>query len=172
MEYANVMQKPRVAKVILNIGVGESGEKLTKAEKLLEKITGKKPVRTTSTHKIPAWGIRNNEPIGVKVTLRGQDAEKAVKRILYAKDNILGKNNFGKDGNLSLGIHEYIDIEGLKYDPDIGIFGLNLTAVLERPGDRIKHRKINKKKIKPRYRISREESIEFFKEKFGVQVEE
>ena len=172
MEYANPMQHPRIEKAVVNIGVGESGEKLGKAEKLIETLTSKTPVRTVSKHKIPGWGIKKGEPIGCKITLRGKQAEEVIKRFLYAKDNNLKKNCFGKDGNLSFGVREYIDIEGLKYDPDIGIFGMNLTVTLERPGYRIKRRRIDKKKIPDQQRISQQESIDFFKDKFGVNIEE
>ncbi|RLI92118.1 MAG: 50S ribosomal protein L5, partial [Candidatus Altiarchaeales archaeon] len=79
MEYKNIMQVPRIEKVVVNIGCGESGEKLRRAEKLLQKLVNKKPVRTISRHKIPSWGIKKREPIGCKVTLRGKDAEEFLK---------------------------------------------------------------------------------------------
>jgi len=66
----NPMRKPRIEKVTLNIGVGESGERLDKAYILLERITGQKPVKTKAKVRIPQWDIRPGKPIGVKVTLR------------------------------------------------------------------------------------------------------
>ena len=171
MQYENVMQEPRIGKVTLNIGVGESGEKLVKAETLLQKITNKKPVRTNSKHKLPSWNLRKGEPIGCKVTLRGKDAEEVLKRMFYARDNKLDDSNFDKLGNLSFGIHEYIDIQGLKYDPDIGIFGLNVTATIEKPGYRIKRRKLKKTKPSKKQTLTKQEAIDFIKEKFGVEIE-
>ncbi len=168
----NAMRKARIDRVVVNIGVGESGERLGKAENLLNKLTDKKPVRTVSKHKIPAWNIRKGEPIGCKVTLRGGDAVEIIKRTLYAKNNVLSPRNFDKDGNISYGIREYIDIQGLKYDPEIGIFGLNVCVKLEHPGHRIQRRSRNTAKVPDNARVGREESMDFMKENFGVKVEE
>jgi large subunit ribosomal protein L5 len=168
----NVMDKPRIEKVVVNIGVGQSGERLVKAEKLLEKFVNRKPARTTSKHKIPAWGLKKNEPIGCKVTVRGEEAVEFIKRGLNARDNILPLSCFGDNGTISFGVTEYIDIQGLKYDPEIGVFGMNFNIILERPGFRIKSRKRLKKKIPNRRMVTQEEAISFMKEKFGVEVEE
>jgi len=171
MQYKNVMQKPRISKVTLNIGAGESGEKLVRAEKLLQKITNKKPVRTVSQHKVPGWNLKKGEPIGCKVTLRGKDAEEIVKRMLYAKDTKLKESNFDKYGNVAFGVHEYIDVQGLKYDPEIGILGLNINTTLEKPGYRVKRRRLNKATVPESHRVTQEEAIDFMKEKFGVEIE-
>lgn len=171
MDYTNIMQKPRIEKVVVNIGVGESGERLVKAEKLLNILTNRKPVRTVSKHKIPSWGLRKGEPLGCKVTLRGSEAPEFLKRCLYAKDNKLRPSNF--DGcNVCFGIHEYIDVQGIKYDPEIGIFGLNVNVTLERPGYRVKRRRLNSSTIPAGSRITAQEAMEFMKENFGVEVEE
>jgi len=166
----NPMQTPRIEKVVVNIGVGESGEKLIKAEKLLGKLTERKPIRTISKHKIPSWGLKKGDPIGCKVTLRGKEAEEFLKRGFSAKDNQLKESNFDEYGNFSFGIHEYIDIPGIKYDPDIGIFGMDITVTMERPGYRIKRRKLKKRKIPSRNLVSKEESTEFIKKKFGINI--
>jgi len=171
MEYKNVMQKPRIEKVTLNVGAGESGEKLGKAEKLLQKITSKKPVRTFSKHKVPAWNLRKGEPIGCKITLRGKEAEEILKRMLYAKDSKLAESNFDKDGNMAFGIHEYIDIQGLKYDPDIGILGLNVNTTLEKPGYRVKRKRLGRAKVSEKHKLTQQEAVDFIKEKFGVEIE-
>lgn len=170
MEYKNPMQGPRIDKVVVNIGVGDSGEKLIKAEKLLGQLTGRKTVRTVSKHKIPTWGLKKGDPIGCKVTLRGKGAEEFLKRGFSAKDNQINASNFDKYGNLSFGIHEYIDIPGIKYDPDIGIFGMDISVTVERPGYRIKRRRLMKRKIPDRSLLSREESLEFIKKKFGINI--
>nr|AMR06938.1 ribosomal protein L5 [uncultured archaeon] len=166
----NPMQVPRIEKVVVNIGAGESGEKLIKAEKLLERLIERKPIRTISKHKIPSWGLKKGDPIGCKVTLRGKEAEEFLKRGFSAKDNQLKESNFDEYGNFSFGVHEYIDIPGIKYDPDIGIFGMDIAVTMERPGYRIKRRKLKKKKIPTRNLLSREESIEFIKKKFGINI--
>jgi len=172
MEYKNPMQKPRIEKVVLNIGVGSSGEELDRAEKLLRKLTNKTPIRTISKHKIPAWNLKKREPIGCKITLRGKEAAEILKRGLYAKDNKLSPNNFDNAGNVAFGVQEYIDIKDIKYDPDIGIYGLNFNITLEKPGYRVKKRRLAKAKVPERHNVKKEEAMEFMKENFGVEIEQ
>jgi len=172
MEYPNPMRKPRIEKVVVNIGVGESGEKLVKAEKLLQDLTESKAVRTASKHKIPSWNLKKGDPIGCKVTLRGAKAEDFLKKGLQAKENKLRDSCFDNYGNISFGITEYIDLPGTKYDPDIGVFGMSINVRLERPGYRISRRRLKKVKIPAKNLISKEESIEFMHEKFGIEIGE
>lgn len=171
MEYSNVMQKPVIEKVVVNIGVGESGEKLIKAETLLQVLTGKKPVRTVTSHKIPAWGLRKDEAIGCKITLRGEVANEILERLLYAKDLKIKESSFDAHGNLSFGIGEYIDIRDMKYDPEIGIFGMDVCVTIKRPGFRVTRRKRAKSRISKSEYVTKEESIQLMKEKFGVEIE-
>ena len=166
------MRKIRIEKVTLNIGVGQPGDKLEKAMKLLKNITDRKPVQTKTMKRIPTWGLRPNLPIGCKVTLRGDLAEKILNRLLKSRGNILPNSKFDNLGNFSFGIPEYIDIPGVDYDPDIGIIGLEVAVNLVRPGYRIKLRKIKKAKIPQRNRITMEEAIGFIKEKFDTKIEE
>ncbi|MBU0762583.1 MAG: 50S ribosomal protein L5 [Candidatus Altiarchaeota archaeon] len=168
----NIMQKARIEKVTINIGVGESGERLGKAEQLLKKLTNKKPVRTVSKHKIPTWNLKKGEPIGCKVTLRGKDTEEIIKKTLYAKDNILSPRNFDKNGSVSYGIQEYIDIQGLKYDPTIGIFGLGVHISIEHPGYRVARRSRNNAKVPSKAKVTRDEAMNYMKDNFGVKIEE
>ena len=104
------MREPRIEKVTINIGVGESGEKLEKAAALLEKLTGRKPVKTKTMKRIPAFGIRPKMFIGVKVTLRGREAEEFLKKAFEAVGNRIKASSFDPLGNFSFGIKEYIDI--------------------------------------------------------------
>ncbi|MBN2250551.1 MAG: 50S ribosomal protein L5 [Candidatus Altiarchaeota archaeon] len=172
MDYKNPMEKPRIEKVTVNIGVGQSGEKLIKAETLLQKLTGSKPVRTLSKHKIPTWNLKKGDPIGCKVTLRGAPAEDFLKRGFSARDNQLKSTSFDEQGNFSFGVHEYIDIPGIKYDPDIGIMGMDITVTIERPGYGTKRRVLRPGKIPARKIITKEETISFIKEKFNIEVTE
>ena len=167
---SNIMHNPRIEKVVINIGVGQSGERLAKAETLLKRLTNKKPSRTTSKHKIPAWNMRKGEAIGCKVTLRGREAEDFLKRAFQAKENKLLKRNFDKNGNFAFGVKEYIDFSGIKYDPEIGVFGMDICVSLERPGFRIKRRRIPSK-IPTKSFITKEEAITFITRKFGVKIE-
>src|ERR687898_517025 len=92
-----------------------------------------------------------------------------LKRVIAAKGNIIKASSFDDFGNLSIGIHEHIDIPGTRYDPDIGIFGMDVCMALSRPGYRIS-RKRNKSSIGNSHRIKREDAISFLKQTFGVEV--
>ncbi len=166
----NPMREIRLEKVTINAGAGEAGPKLEKSKAMLEKITGKKVV-ITRTHKRSTFGVAKDRPIGVKVTLRGNDAMETLKRLLGAIDNKLKTSQFDANGNFSFGIAEYIHVPGMKYDPDIGILGFDVCVTLERPGYRVKKRRYRKGKIGKSHRIKPEESIEWAKKELGVKVE-
>ncbi len=166
----NPMRRIRIEKVVVNIGVGEPGERVEKAEILLNRLTGAKVVRTVAKKKIPKWGIRPGLQIGVKVTLRGEAAEHFLRKALEAVDNRISASSFDESGNFSFGINEYINIPGVKYDPKIGIFGMDVSVVLERPGYRVKRRKVRRAKVGKTHRITKDDAISFVKEKFGVEV--
>ncbi len=171
IELNNPMREIRIEKVTVNMGVGEGGERLAKAEKLLEEITGQKPVRTFAKVTNQTFGIRKGMPIGCKVTLRKAKAEEFLKKAFAAIDYKIKKESFDNEGNLSFGIKEHIDIPGMKYDPKVGIFGMDVCITMERPGHRVKRRRIKREKIPHNHRVTKEESIEFFKNKFNVKVE-
>ena len=168
---AHPMRKPRISKVTINIGVGESGERLTKAEKMLESLVGQKPIRRRAKQTNRDFGIRRGEPIAVKVTLRGKKAEEMLKRLLAAVDNRLKAGNFDEHGNFCFGIEEHINIPGVEYDPEIGIFGMDVCVTLERPGFRVAKRKRQRHKIPRKHKLTREERIVFAMEEFKVEVE-
>jgi large subunit ribosomal protein L5 len=165
----NPMKNIRLEKVTINIGAGESGPKLEKAKKLVEMITGKKVV-ITRTHKRTTFGMAKHRPIGVKVTLRGEEAKNFLKNVFKAVENKIKKSQFDNSGNFSIGIAEYIDLPGARYDPEIGILGMDVAVTLERPGFRVKRRKIRHSKIGKTHMIKKEEAIEWVKKEFGVEV--
>lgn len=165
------MREISVDKVTLNIGTGEPGPKLEKAMKLLGKISGRKPVATSSNKRIPNWGVRPGLQIGCKVTIRGGEGEEILKRLLRARNNELSIKKFDNFGNFSFGVPEYLDIPEMEYDADIGIIGLEVAVTLKRKGFRIKERRIKERRLPKKQRISREESIEYMKNKFGLGVE-
>lgn len=164
------MQAPGLDKITVHIGVGESGERLSKAEKILEAIVKQKTVRTLAKKTLPAFGIKKREPIGCKVTLRGEKAEDFLKTALGTLGNRLSLACFDQMGNFSFGIEEHTDFPGMKYDPSIGIYGMDISASLKRAGFRISRRSIQQKKIPRKQRITREEAIKFLREKYGVEV--
>ena len=167
----NKMREIKIEKITLNIGVGGPGDKLDKAMKLLQKITGNKPIQTKTTKRIPTWGIRPNLPIACKVTIRGKKAEELLIKLLDAVNKNINVRKFDKNGNFSFGINEYINIQGIEYEIDIGIIGLEAAVTLTRPGYRIKRRLI-KNKISKKHQITKEEGINFVKSYFNVKTEE
>jgi large subunit ribosomal protein L5 len=166
---SNSMKRINIAKIVVNIGVGKSGEPIERAKNALQELTGKKPTSRGAKENVRDFGIHKGEPIGAIVTLRKNDAFEFLKRVLESKRNVLNATSFDPFGNISLGIHEHIDIPGTKYNPDIGIFGMDVCVSLTRPGYRIS-KKRNPKRIGKNHRISKDESIDFFKQKFGVEV--
>ena len=166
------MKEIRIEKITLNIGAGKDQGKLEKGIKLLKKITSRDPLKTRTQKRIATWGLRPGLPIGCKVTLRKVQAKEILGRLLDAKSNILEEKQFDENGNVAFGIHEYIDIKGAEYDPDIGIIGLEVCVTLERPGFRIKKRKLRSSSIPVKHRISKQEGIEFMKKNFGVKLGE
>ena len=164
------MKEIKVAKITLNIGAGKDQNLLKKGVKLLGVISNAKPIETKTSKRIPGWGIRPGLPIGCKVTLRKEKASELLGNLLKAKESRLKERQFDENGNIAFGISEYIDIPGVKYDPDIGILGLEICVTLERAGYRIKRRRICKKKIHKNHKIKKEEAIDFMKNKFGVII--
>lgn len=168
----NSMRQISVEKVTLNIGAGNDQTKLEKGIKLMGDITGYKPVKTFTKKRIQEWGLRPGLPIGCKLTLRKERALDLLKRLLEAKDNVLYVNNVDNEGNISFGINEYINIPGVKYNPDIGIMGLQVCITLKRNGFRIKHRAIKRCVIPKKHRIKKEEAIDFLKNEFNLKISE
>lgn len=169
-EKDNPMRKIKISKITVNIGTGESGQKLEKAKKLLEALTKRKVV-TTITHDRTTFGMAKGRPIGVKVTLRGDQASSFLKAAFYAAKNKISAKSFDTTGNFSLGIQEYINMPNIKYDPEIGILGMDVTVTLERPGYRIKKKMIRSKAVGKSHQIKKEDAMEFVKKEFGVKIE-
>jgi len=167
---SNPMKAPRIEKVIVHMGVGESGEHLVNAEGIMKEITGQTVVRTYAKKTLPAFGIKKNEPIGCKVTLRGVGAEEFLKTALSIVDKKLSASQFDKNGNVAFGIEEHTDFPGMRYDPNIGVFGMDVNVVVNRPGYRISKRRISERRVPSAHRITKEDTISFFKENFFVEV--
>lgn len=170
--YDNPMRRPRLEKVVINVGVGEGGEKLLKAEKVLQMVTGRKPVRTLARVANREWALKPGSPIGAKVTLRGEPARQFLKKALDVRNNQVPWYNFDDAGNLNFGLADYTDFPGMKYDPDIGIYGMNVTAVIVRPGNRIRERRLLRAKPGAKHRMDREEATAWVAKEFGVTVVE
>ncbi len=166
---ANPMLRISVAKVTLNMGAGGPGEKLEKSKKLLEKASAQKVV-ITKAKKRSTFGVAKGRQIGVKAIMRGKPAEEFLKKILEATGNKIKASQFDNHGNFSIGVHEYIDIPGMKYDPSIGIMGFDVSITLKRPGYRVSKRRIRPAKIGGGHMITKEQAIEWLKESMGTEV--
>ena len=168
----NSMKGIGIEKVTLNIGSGKDQARLEKSIKLINNIAGRMPIKTFTKKRIEEWGLRPGLPIGCKLTLRKNFALDILKRLLESKENTLKPNNFDNEGNVSFGISEYIDIPGVKYDPDVGIMGLQVCITLKRNGFRVKRRTLKKSEIPVRHRIKKDDAIDFMKNSFNLKIGE
>ncbi len=169
-KWNNPMKKPYLEKLVLNIGVGTGGEELERASMVLKTISGKEPQKMLSKKNIKEFNLRKGRPIGVKVTLRGEEAEKLLKRLLIVHNNRIMRKSFDNYGNFGFGIVEHITIPSVEYDNLIGIWGLDVCGRVVRPGMRIKYRKAHRAKI-PRYHyVSRDETKYFLEKFFKVKI--
>jgi large subunit ribosomal protein L5 len=160
----------RVIKIVVNAGVGESGENRTKAEKVLQMITRQKPVATRSHSTNRDFGIRKGQEIGAKVTLRGAAAVDFLGRAFEARDRQLDIDSIDRNGNFSFGIADYTDFTGMKYDPQIGIHGMDVAVELGRTGYRVRARRLCSRPIPPALRSTPGETRTFLETTFQVKV--
>ena len=162
----NIMRNVKIERVVLN--VGGVADKLEKGRILLEKFTGKKPVKVKAKKRIPTWGVRPGLEVGVKVTLRGKEVENTIKRLLGGVGNSLKEKQFQKNF-VSFGIKEYIEIPGFEYIREVGIMGFEATIVFTRTGRRVGLRKVKRGKVR-RQDIPAEEIMDFMKEHFETKI--
>jgi large subunit ribosomal protein L5 len=162
----NIMRKIELSKLVLNIG--GTGEKLDRGYILLEKLSGKKPVRVKATKRIPTWNVRPGLEVGVKVTLRGEEAKKMLRRLLPAIENTLKEKQI-KENFFSFGIHEYIEIPDMQYIREVGIMGFEATVVFLRAGKRVELKKAKRGKQR-RQHISSLEIQDILEKEYGVKI--
>lgn len=166
-EQENKMREAKIEKIVLSCsGVKEE---LDSSYKLLEKISGKKPVKRITTKRIPNFGIRPKMEVGCMVTLRGEEAENLLLRLLSSIENSLREKQI-TENHFSFGIEEYITIPGTTYDRDIGIKGLKVTIVFARKGKRTARKKIGRGSLPKKQAVAKNEIIKFMEEKFGTKI--
>ena len=136
--YTSVMQVPKLEKIIVNIGAGEGSKDekfITAAVNDLTKITGQKPVVTKARKSIAGFKIREGQPVGVKVTLRGENMyyffEKLVKVGLPRVRDFRGvsAHSFDGHGNYTLGIKEQLIFPEIEYDDVVKVRGMDIVFV-------------------------------------------
>ncbi len=164
------IMKPKIEKITVNIGVGEAGERLKKAETVLKNICNQKPIQTISKTTNKDLALRKQMPIGCKVTLRSKKADNFLKQALKTRENKIADYSFDDQGNVSFGVPDHTLFESQKYNPNIGIFGMDVCITMEKAGYRVKKRRIAKRHIPHKHRIEREETMEFFKQNYNVEV--
>ena len=164
------MKKITLEKVVLNMGLGKSGDVIQVAKKAIDHISGKKSCSRSAKETQREWGVRQGEPIGVAVTVRGNDAIELLKRLLEAKGNQINGRSFDNFGNFSFGIKEHIDIPGVKYDPQVGILGLGISVTLTRPGYGIRKRSKHKASVGKSHVIKSQEAKDYLVKEFGVTI--
>jgi len=162
------MREPRIEKVVVHMGVGQGGRELANGEEILEEITGQDTVRTTAKRAIGEFEIRPGDPIGAKVTLRGEDADEFLETALELAD--LSVSQFDDTGNVSFGVAEHTEFPSQEYDPQIGIYGLDVTVTLTRPGYRVSKRDKVSRSIPSGHRMTVDDAVAFLEREFDVEV--
>jgi len=162
------MREPRIEKVVVHMGVGEGGRELADAEDILEDVTEQQSVRTQARRTVQEFNIREGDPIGAKVTLRGEDAADFLDTALTLVD--LSAAQFDETGNFSFGVEEHTEFPGQEYDPNVGIYGLDVTVNLVRPGYRVSKRDKVSRQIPSAHRLDADDAVAFVEANFDVEV--
>jgi len=163
------MKEIIVEKIVLHVSTSPEPNEVKKAIALLKAISGVKPISTRAKKRIAEWKVRPGVPIGAKVTIRGKKANVLLMRLLHATEFNLNKKQFTQNG-FAFGIKEYIDIEDMKYDPKLGMIGLEVCVTLARPGFRIKQRSLHKKRIGGKHAITKEDAIQYASKTLKIEV--
>lgn len=163
----NKMFMPKIEKVVLS--VGGVGDELEKGYKLLERISGKKPVRRRTNKRIPTLNVRPGLEVGALVTLRGKESIELLKKLLASVENRIRRRQISEN-SFTFGIKEYIEIPGMAYQRDIGMKGLDVSVAFERAGRRVSRKKIKRGKIPKKQNISKEEIAKYLQENLNVNL--
>jgi large subunit ribosomal protein L5 len=164
------MREPSIEKVVVHMGIGHGGQDLANAEDIIGEITGQRPVRTRAKKTVGEFDIREGDPIGTKVTLRDETAAEFLETALPLAE--LSAGQFDDTGNFSFGVEEHTEFPSQEYDPSIGIYGLDVTVNLVRPGYRVAKRDKASRSIPSNHRLNPEDAVAFIESTFDVEVSE
>ena len=164
----HTMREPVIEKVVVHMGVGTGGRELGHAEDILEDLTGQASVRTLAKKTVPEFGLRQGDPIGAKVTLRDEAAREFLADALPLGS--ISRRQFDQTGNVSFGIEEHTEFEGQEYDPTVGIYGLDVTVNMVRPGYRVAKRDVRTRSIPNDHRLTAEDAVAFLENEFDVEI--
>jgi len=166
----NPMTRLQIDKVIVHMSVGEGGQRLINAEKIIKTLTGRGTVRTEAKKTQPVFGIRKGQAIGCKTTLRGSVADKFLMTALDIRQYHISDYQFDENGNMSFGIVEHTDFPGMTYDPEIGIYGMDVTVTFKKSGYRIAKRRVASRRIPNSHKVKRMEAVAFMTDKYHVVI--
>lgn len=137
-KYKNINEVPKIEKIVLNVGMGRATENIKLLETAaveLGQITGQKPVITRAKKSISNFKLRENNPVGARVTLRGKRMYEFIDRFITLglpriKDfRGISKKGFDGRGNYNMGIKEQIIFPEINFDKIMGLHGMNITFV-------------------------------------------
>lgn len=164
------MRTVHLDKVVINIGTGAGSEDAAdNARSLIKKLTNHEAGYAFSKRRDPELKLRKGQKIGAIVTLRKKDAFDFLKRAIDANNNRLGEDAISNN-SVNFGVKEYIYFTGVKYDPKIGILGMNVNAAFSRKGKRVESRKRRRSHVPKSHRdVQKEEIANYLEKNFGVK---
>ena len=166
----HAMRTPRIEKVVVHMAVGEGGRELQNAQGILEEITGHNSVQTLAKRTIAEFNIREGDPIGAKTTLRNEAAEAFLETALPL--TTLSISQFDDTGNFSFGVAEHTEFPSQEYDPQIGIYGLDVTVTLVRPGYRVAKRDQETRSIPSSHQMTPEDAAAYVAAEFDMEIDQ
>ena len=152
----------------LVLSVSSPQERIEKGFKLLQLISGSLPCKRITRKRIPSLGVRPGLEIGAMVTIRDQKKiHELLKRFFNSLENQLREKQISQN-SFSFGIKEYVEVEGIEYQRDIGIIGFDVTVSFARKGKRVVRKKIKRGRLPIRQHVSQAEIKKYLEKEFII----